>query len=44
MLRREISVLECAPQDEPWPMSICRSCVAKRDSKELMLHSAFSKS
>ena len=28
----------------PWPMNISPNCVAKRDSKELMLHSAFSKS
>ena len=29
---------------QAWPANICTTCVAKRDSKELMLHSAFSKS
>src|SRR5438874_6110341 len=43
-LSQEICVPECAPPVERLPANICTTCAAKRDSKELMLHWAFSKS
>src|SRR6266576_4591640 len=43
-LSQEICGPECASLVERSPTNICTTCAAKRDSKELMLHLAFSKS
>src|SRR5207247_8496670 len=43
-LSQETCAQECAPLAEAWRKNICASCAAKRDSKELMPHSAFSRS
>src|SRR5215208_2415995 len=42
-LSQEICAPECEPLAERSPANICRSCVARRDSNELMPHLAFSK-